>query len=361
MESPPLRYRVLLCALSPCIVILVLLQALKSRTTPTGAATVARWKLKNVQHQYLPVDFKYAVNKAIAATRPTVLIVMETEIWPTLINTCTSSGVPVVIVNGRIGDKTANSPSWMRMVYRQTLGKVDKILAKSELDRDRFQKLGGKKVKVAGNIKFAAVSSGKEPTACDIKRPFWLLASTHDNEEEQICNLVNDYPACKKKLLVIAPRHPDRSNSLQQMLRRTGLVHAVRSKAQPVNEDTQVYLADQLGEMMMWFSHAGVVFMGGSLVPVGGHNVLEPAAAGAPIVCGPHLHNFSEEVDLLFSAGALLKCNTTEEVMQQIDTLLGDEESCERMGRAGRNALTDKCDVADRYLDELLPYIGVSE
>jgi len=213
MESPPLRYRVLLCALSPCIVILVLLQALKSRnkrfalqrlgftypvssgqpvwihcasvgeaiaalplikkllekqsvpqvmvstTTPTGAATVARWKLKNVQHQYLPVDFKYAVNKAIAATRPTVLIVMETEIWPTLINTCTSSGVPVVIVNGRIGDKTANSPSWMRMVYRQTLGKVDKILAKSELDRDRFQKLGGKKVKVAGNIKFAAVSS----------------------------------------------------------------------------------------------------------------------------------------------------------------------------------------------------------
>jgi len=411
MDTPPLRYRVLLCALSPFIVFLVLLQALKSRskrfalqrlgfayrtssvqtvwihcasvgeataalplvekileklpaqqllvstTTPTGAATVARWNLANVRHQYLPVDFKFAVKKVVAAARPSVLIVMETEIWPTLINTSAAAGIPVVVVNGRIGEKTVNSPSWMRMVYLQALGKVDKILAKSETDKDRFQILGGKNIEVIGNIKFAAVSNDNEYTECEITRPFWLLASTHDDEEEQICSLLGNYPACGKKLLVIAPRHPDRSNSLQQMLKRTGHAYAVRSKAQPIDENTQVYLADQLGEMLMWFSHAEIAFMGGSLVPVGGHNVLEPAAAGVPIVCGPHLHNFSEEAELLLSAGSLLKCKTADEVLHQVDALLTDVDRCKSMGRAGRDVLVGKSDVADRYLDELLPFI----
>ena len=168
---------------------------------------------------------------------------------------------------------------------------------------------------------------------------------------------LGSYPACGKKLLVIAPRHPDRSNSLQQMLKRTGYAYAVRSKAQPIDENTQVYLADQLGEMMMWFSHAEIAFMGGSLVPVGGHNVLEPAAAGVPIVCGPHLHNFSEEAELLLSAGALLKCKTADEVLHQVDVLLNDVDKCKSMGRAGRDVLVGKSDVADRYLDELLPFI----
>ena len=415
MESPPFRYRALLCVLSPCLVVLVIFQALKYRnkrfalqrlgyfftkssvkpvwihcasvgeataalplikklliqqpdqrlvvstTTPTGAATVARWNLTNVQHQYLPVDFRSSVRRAVASTRPLVLIVIETEIWPTLINTCSANGVPVVVVNGRIGDKTLNSPYWMHVVYRQALGRVDKILAKSETDKERFLRLGGANVKVAGNIKFAAVSSDNEVIECEIKRSFWLLASTHADEEEQICKLLNEYPACGEKLLVIAPRHPDRSNSLQQMLKQAGLTYAVRSKGQSVSDKTQVYLADQLGEMMMWFSHAEIAFMGGSLVPVGGHNLLEPASAGVPVVCGPYLHNFIEEAELLMSAGALIKCETADEVMLQITELLGDSERRQSIGRAGREALAGTSDVADRYLDELLPYIKRDE
>ncbi len=406
------RYRVLLNVLSPCLVLLVLFQAVKSRsrrfalqrlgfsystisvqpvwihcasvgeataahplikkmlerypglqlvvstTTPTGAATVARWNIANVRHLYLPLDFKYAVKRAVVKTRPLVLVVMETEIWPTLINTCAAGAIPVVVVNGRIGDKTMNSPAWMRGVYRQALGRVNKILAKSETDKERYIELGGVNVKVTGNIKFAAASNNSEKPACEIKRPFWLLASTHDDEEEQICSLLDKYPVYRKKLLVIAPRHPDRSNNLQQMLKRTGLNYAVRSKSQPVNENTQVYLADQLGEMMMWFCHAEVVFMGGSLIPVGGHNLLEPAAAGVPIVCGPHLHNFSEEADLLLCAGAMLRCETADAVLQQINAMLEDHVRLKTMGQAGCEAVTCNSDVADRYLDELLPFIG---
>jgi len=420
MDSPPHRYRALIGVLSPCIVILVLLQALKSRsfrfahqrlgfgytknsaqpvwvhcasvgeataalplikkllqkqpqqllvvstTTPTGAATVSSWDLANVRHQYLPVDFKFSVKRAVAATRPVALIVMETEIWPTLINTCTTHGVPVVVVNGRVGEKTLNSPAWMRRVYFQALGKVEKILAKSEIDKERFLKLGGTNVKVIGNIKFAAVKSNNkdienEKPECEIKRPFWLLASTHEDEEEQICRRLDSYPVCDKKLLVIAPRHPDRSNSLQQMLKRTGLVYAVRSKAQTVDERTQVYLADQLGEMMMWYSHAQIAFMGGSLIPVGGHNLLEPAAAGVPIVCGPHLQNFHEEAELLRSADALLQCDTADEVLSQVSELLGDADQRQRIGRAGREAIAVNSNVADRYFDELEPYIRVDQ
>ena len=422
MELPPFRYRALLCLLSPCIVVLILLQALKYRsrrfayqrlgfgyftynycgkgsgkesgtrpvwihcasvgeataalpliqkllqqqpdrpmvvstTTPTGAATVARWKLANVQHQYLPVDFKSAVRRAVTATAPVVLIVMETEIWPTLLSICAAHRIPVVVANGRVGDRTLNSPAWMQLVYLRALGMVDKILAKSEEDKERFLKLGGTRVKVTGNIKFAAVPAESSQIECDIKRPFWLLASTHDDEEQQICRYLNDYPACAGRLLVIAPRHPDRSHRLQQMLKQSGLLYAVRSKGQSVSENTQVYLADQLGEMMMWFSHAEVAFMGGSLVPVGGHNLLEPAAAGVPVVCGAHLHNFSEEAELLLSAGAMVTCATAAEVMQQISDLLGDSGRRQSMGRAGREALAGKSNVADRYLEELLPYI----
>ena len=145
------------------------------------------------------------------------------------------------------------------------------------------------------------------------------------------------------------------------MLKRTGLVYAVRSKAQTVDERTQVYLADQLGEMMMWYSHAQIAFMGGSLIPVGGHNLLEPAAAGVPIVCGPHLQNFHEEAELLRSADALLQCDTADEVLSQVSELLGDADQRQRIGRAGREAIAVNSNVADRYFDELEPYIRVDQ
>ena len=334
-----------------------------STTTTTGADSVMRWNFENVVHQYLPVDYKCFVHRMINSIRPTILIVMETEIWPNLFDSCAEQGIAVVMVNGRLSDKTLKSPEWLRSVLKQALAKTSGIFAKSELDKKGFLDLGADplNIKVIGNIKFAA-----QPVIgdikCEVDRAFWLLASTHEDEELQLCRLLSDFPECAKRLLVIAPRHPERGTAIYASLTSIGLNISVRSKGDLVTSDTDVYLADRLGEMPVWLSQAEVVFMGGSLVAVGGHNLLEPAMAGVPIVTGPHLHNFNDEAELLLTAGAMVRCeNSAAQVLATVSALLNDPERCATMSRAGKMALSDYGDVADRYVDAVLPFISVNQ
>ena len=425
MEFPPFRYQALLVFLSPILAVRVLWQAWKVRsarflqqrlgfgyskqtaqtlwihcasvgevtaaiplikrlgvelphqplivstTTPTGAETVVRQNWPNVQHQYLPVDFKTSIRKVVAALRPDILILMETEIWPNLINEVSRQQIPVVIVNGRLSNRTLQVPSWIKPVYRQALSNIKMVLAKSEADASGFKQLGAvsARVTVVGNIKFAATATGAGKTRCDIVRPFWLAASTHEDEEEQICRTMIDASADSKAasssiantLLVVAPRHPNRSAKIQQMLNSLNIHYAVRSLGQPVQDNTQVYLADQLGEMKIWFDHAQAVFMGGSLVPVGGHNILEPARAGVPIICGPHMNNVREETDLLLNAGAMLQVENAQELAKQVDSLLGQADKRQSMGAAGRQIMLQHSDVLEQYINYLLPVITVEQ
>ena len=425
MECPPFRYRVLLTLLSPFLALTVFWQAWKVRssrflqqrlgfcyqvqkksslwihcasvgevnaalplirrlgierpeqlivvstTTPTGADTVLRQNLPNVQHQYLPVDFKTSVKKVIVATQPAALILMETEIWPNLINEASRLQIPVVIVNARLSDRTLQAPSWIKPVYRQALSKVKMILAKSEFDACGFKELGAvsDQVTVVGNIKFAATVTDSDKSGCDITLPFWLAASTHEDEEEQICRAMIDAASgpganntsMSNTLLVVAPRHPNRSAGIQQMLSRLNISYAVRSLGQLTEPDTQVYLADQLGEMKMWFDHAQAAFMGGSLVPVGGHNLLEPALAGVPVICGPHLDNVHEEAQLLLDAKAMLRVSNVQELIEQVDNLLGQAKTRQSMGAAGRELVLQYSDVLEQYVNYLLPIITVEQ
>lgn len=333
-----------------------------STTTSTGADNVLSWNLDDVVHQFLPVDFQFCVQRMIRSVRPVILIVMETEIWPNLFNSCVTRDIPVVMVNGRLSDKTLKSPQWLRDVLKQALAGTSGIFAKSEMDKQGFLELGADpaKVQVIGNIKFAA-QPGDYGGACDIDKPFWLLASTHKDEELQLCSILSEFSECAKRLLIIAPRHPERGAEIYASLKSIGLSIAVRSKSDLVSADTDVYLADRLGEMAMWLSKADVVFMGGSLVPVGGHNLLEPAMAGVPIVSGSHLHNFHEEADLLLSAGAMVQCDNASQVLGVVNDLLNEPDRREAMIRAGKNALTDYCDVADRYVEAVLPFIAIDK
>jgi len=359
MESPPFRYRVLLlffgrfakqrlgfaynvqsasplwihCAsVGEVTAALPLIRRLSSdfpkqnivisTTTPTGAETIHRENLPNAEHIYLPVDFKSAVNRAVNAIQPSALILMETELWPHLVNGVRDREIPVVMVNARLSAKTVGSPAWIKPLYSQML---------------------------QANL------------SCDIACPFWLAASTHENEEAQLCTALEKFHHCRNTLLVIAPRHPVRSEKIQEMLKKSGVNFAVRSKDQTINPDTQVYLADQLGELKMWLAHAEVVFMGGSLVPVGGHNLLEPAAASVSMVTGPHLQNVSEEAELLLAAGALYKAADADDVLQRIELLLADSELRKESGQAGYDAVSDKASVLDRYVEVLLPVIGIKQ
>ena len=332
---------------------------LLTTTTPTGAATAISQGWENLQHQYLPVDYRRSVTKLINTTRPGALLIMETEIWPNLILQARQQKIPTLIVNGRVSKRTLNAPDWLKPVYQQVLPELDAILCKSELDAARYIQLGAspENVHTIGNIKFATVDH--VTTACDIKRSFWLAASTHEDEELQICSALKSSQLLKQSLLVIAPRHPQRSPDIQKAISQCGLNFAVRSKSEMPDENTQVYIADTLGEMNSWLSAAQLVFMGGSLVAVGGHNLLQPAAAGVPIISGKHLDNVSDEAGLLMEARAMQKVGSATELITCVENLLGDTVRLKKMGQAGKNIVAQKSGVLEDYMECILPFISL--
>lgn len=330
---------------------------LMTTTTATGAETVLGQGWQNVQHHYLPVDFYRSVKCFFDVNHPRVLLIMETEIWPNLILYARSRKIPVLIINGRISERTLNTPAWLKPVYRQVLPQLEGILCKSDANVQRFTELGAdpKTVKMVGNIKFATPEH--RSVLCDIKRSFWLAASTHEDEERKLCEALRGTPLLEQSLLVIAPRHPQRSIVIQKVVAECGLRFAVRSKSQLPDDDTQVYIADTLGEMNSWLSAAQLVFMGGSLIPLGGHNLLQPASAGVPIICGQYLDNVSEEAGLLMEADAMLQVYSAKELIECVESLLADVSRLHRMGRAGKEVVTHKAGVIDDYMNYILPYV----
>ena len=336
---------------------------LVSTATPTGADTVLQQGWSDVQHAFLPLDHTGAVNRAFRAIEPRALLLMETEIWPNLINTACNQRVPVVIFNGRLSKRTLQAPKWLLPIYKQALSRVTAVLAKSSGDAEGFAQLGApeQRINTLGNLKFAAIATAPDKIDNPIIRPFWLAASTHEDEEFQLCQALRNTANNHKPLLVIAPRHPKRSVKIQEQLTALNISFAVRSKEQPIEESTEVYLADTLGEMSLWLQHAQVVFMGGSLVPVGGHNLLEPAAAAAPIVSGPHLHNFLEEAALLRPSGALHQVESADDVVTYVESLMDDSHRRDQLGEAGRQAVQSNANMLERYTAALLPLVAVQQ
>ncbi|MGB0866304.1 MAG: 3-deoxy-D-manno-octulosonic acid transferase [Granulosicoccaceae bacterium] len=336
---------------------------LVSTATPTGADAVLQQGWNDIPHVFLPLDFSWTVVRAFNAIEPRALLLMETEIWPNLIHQAHRQGVPVVIFNGRLSPRTMNAPQWLRPVYQQTLAKVSTVLAKSSEDAKRFVSLGAAadRVQTLGNLKFAAAAQAQATQANPIDQPFWLAASTHENEEQQLCQALLREPKGATALLLIAPRHPKRSAKIQQQLQALGIEFAVRSKSETIEVDTQVYLADTLGEMQGWLQHAQLVFMGGSLVDVGGHNLLEPAAAGKPIISGPYLHNFTEEAALLSEVGALEIRDNANDVINSVTELLSNAPARQTRGLAGQRAALQQATVLSDYLKALGPYISAQQ
>lgn len=332
---------------------------LLTTTTPTGAVTATGQGWKNFQHQYLPVDYCRSVKKLFAASRPRALLIMETEIWPNLILQAKKEKIPVLVINGRVSKRTLNAPGWLKPVYQQVLPELDAILCKSDIDAAGFNQLGAdpKTVCSIGNIKFATVDH--IATVCDINRPFWLAVSTHADEERQLCMALKNSHLLQQLLLVIAPRHPNRLPDIQKDIAQSGLNFAVRSKSEMPDDNTQVYIADTLGEMNSWLSGAPLVFMGGSLVPVGGHNLLQPAAAGVAIVSGVHLDNVSDEADLLIAAGAMQTASTATELIACVEGILADAGKMKQMGQAGKEIVGQKSGVLEDYMKIILPLIAL--
>ncbi|HEY8554907.1 MAG TPA: 3-deoxy-D-manno-octulosonic acid transferase [Burkholderiales bacterium] len=330
--------------------------------TPTGAA-IARERLGGcAAHRFLPLDWPGAVRRFVRRVRPACLLVMETELWPNLYRACARAEVPIVLVNGRLTRRSLRENRWWRSVQAQTLGRVRAVLARTAADAETFMSLGMEagRVRVLGNLKFAV--AGDPPTPLALGRPYALAASTREGEERLI---VEQWRKVSHggRLLVLAPRHPGRLADILTDLAPLGVRVAVRSRGQAITAETDVYVADTLGELGAFMAGADLVIMGGSFVPVGGHNILEPARLGKAVVFGPHMQNFAEEAELLCGNEAAVQLGSAAELADCLNEFLARPEKAAALGRNAARLIATRAGVLDDYLaalGELCPELALS-
>jgi len=322
---------------------------LVTTVTPTGAARVASLFGDEVHHTYIPFEAPHVVNRFFSATRPDIALVLETEIWPNLYRGCGVRDIPLVLVSARISPRSVRSYRRLLPLFRETLSHGIIIAAQSDADAERFLSLGAapERTRVTGNIKFDVELApdlpvrGRELRA-DLfgDRPVWIAASTHEGEEEIVLDaqqrLLQEIPGL---LLVLVPRHPQRFAAVRDMVAKKRMSVVSRTDGKPCSADKQVFLGDTMGELTLFYAASDVAFVGGSLVPIGGHNLLEPAALGLPLVSGRHVFNAQEIAAMFADKGACSLVHDADGLATEVGRLLSDPELACRLGDAGRGIL----------------------
>jgi len=312
-------------------------------TTPTGSERVCALFGDQVTHVYCPWDLPGALGRFHHAFDPRLVLVMETELWPNLVASAYKRHVPVMLVNGRLSLSSYRGYARLPALTRPMMGALTRVLAQTDEEAYRFRRLGvsANAVDVTGNIKFdLSLSETVRAQASELRehfaaRPVWMAASTHEGEDEPVLEAHRRVRASHPEaLLVLVPRHPERFEGVAELVGQQGFDCVRRSAGARVG-DAGVYLADTMGELLMLLGTADAAFVGGSLVPVGGHNLLEPAAWSVPVLSGPRLHNFQHVARLLDHAGALTQVHKADELGRSIAALLSDETERKRQGAAG--------------------------
>lgn len=318
---------------------------LVTTTTLTGSRQVRAALGDRVWHVYAPYDLPGAARRFLRRARPRLAVIMETELWPNLLRRCARAGVPALIANARLSARSARGYGRVGPLTRAMLRDVSLIAAQTAADAERFLALGAPRVQVAGNLKYDLTLPDTLPeqgqtlrrTLLGARRPVWVAASTHAGEEELMLEAFAALrPRWPTLLLLLVPRHPERFDGVANLCRERGLRVARRSEGQICAADTAVFLGDSMGELLLFYAAADVAFVGGSLVGTGGHNVLEPALLGLPVLFGPHMFNFTEAGQRLLDAEAAWQIAGAETLAAAVDRLLADSGSAREAGRRGR-------------------------
>jgi len=327
---------------------------LLTTNTPTGQQTAQKKWGNKINFSYLPLDYSLLMRCFLKTTQPRCALIMETEIWPNLYQLCQQQQNPITIINGRLSPRTLNSHAVFQRAYQKALKNVT-VLAKSKQEGRHFQILGAPiaQIQIIGNLKFAPQ---KTPVTEEkpIQRPYLLAISTHHDEELRLTKLWQQIqPEYPNHLLVIAPRHPERRSQILQKLAPLQIKIATRSQKETIQKQTNLYLADTLGELNLFMPHAELIFIGGSLIPHGGQNLLEPARLGKAMLCGSHMFNFQQEVELFLAAEALLQVENEEELGEKIRELLDNPQKRQQLGNNAQNLMQQQGDVISRYLEAI--------
>ena len=322
--------------------------------TATGYRAIERQFGAAVARGVIPPDCAPLARRFVARVKPRLGLVMETELWPELLYATAAARVPLLMVNARLSSRSTARGKRVSAWLATTLGYFDRILARSERDRDALIRLGARAddLVVAGNLK-SLPDPAREPRRL-VERDYLLLASSHETEESRW--LRRRPPALAGHLVVIAPRHPERGAAIESELAALGLRVARRSRGDAVDADTGVYLADTLGELESLMAFARVVVMGGSFDQTGGHNLIEPARLGCATITGPSDHNIRDDIRLL--GDGVIQVGDFGQCWQLIEELLADRERLAELGRRAQARLAAQPDLLARYLELLEPWLA---
>jgi 3-deoxy-D-manno-octulosonic-acid transferase len=340
------------------------LRILVTSGTVTSAAIVAKRFPPDVIHQYVPYDSPRYVARFLDHWRPSLALFIESDLWPNLILSSAARRLPMVLINGRMSHRSF--PRWRRVsgTISALLGRFDICLAQSQVDAERFSALGSRNVLTTGNLKLDVPAPPADPAkleklmAVTRGRPIVLAASTHPGEEELLADAHRTLAGYFPQLLtVIVPRHPDRGDLVARTIGATGLNVALRSREELPTAVTDIYVADTMGELGLFYRLAPIVFMGGSLVEHGGQNPIEAVKLGASIVHGPHVFNFTDVYEALDAAGGARRADSPDALMKQLGRLLDDPKAREASLVAAERVVEQLGGALERTLSALEPYL----
>jgi len=346
-------------------------QVLVTTMTPTGAEQVRGLLGDAVVHKYAPYDMTFAVQRYWQQVRPAVLVLMETELWPNLIHQAATESVPICLINARLSERSARGYRRLATLSRPMLAQLTHISCQYPAHAERFRDLGvdPQRLSIAGNLKFdRAIPEDLTARRDDLMaqcrlegQAVWLAASTHSGEEAQILQCYKQLRSRFPQLqLILAPRHPHRAEELVQLSQAAGFQpRRLSSLTQsPLDAPAGIVIVDQMGVLLPLYDLADVAFVGGSLIPFGGQNPIEPALMRTPVVSGVHCFNFTEIVEKLVSAGAMFQVNSAAGLAETTAELLGDAELRSRAGAAGYTEAMANKGASERVAEGLIQLIG---
>lgn len=334
-------------------------QILLTHTTPTGREASEQLYGDDVVRVYLPYDYPFAVRRFLQHFRPCVGVLLETEVWFNLIHACHTRALPLLLLNARLSKKSARGYARFPRLVRSGLHELYLIAAQTEDDAMRLADYGNRAVPVMGNLKFDIIPPqpmlelGREMrTRFGSERRIFLAASTREGEEQLLLDALR-FAEIERLLVVIVPRHPQRFDEVAAIIGRHSLRMQRRSANELIADDTQVVLGDSMGEMFAYYAACDIAFIGGSLLPYGGQNLIEACAVGKPVLIGPHTYNFAQATEMAVACDAAVQTSHADGLVHQLNLLLHDPEQLARMGEAGKRFVTDNQGATERAVRQI--------
>lgn len=333
--------------------------------TTTSAEVMAKRLPERAFHQYLPIDNPVFAARFIRHWQPTIALWFESEFWPGMLSTIKSRNIPLILINGRISNKSFKRWQQFDFVIKEILDCFTACLGQSEEDAYRLRALGAKDAMCLGNLKYAGLpipvdEEKKKEIQDEIgERPVWLVSSTHSDEEAKIGRYLKELSAKHEGLLtIIAPRHPTRGVEIRDILQdKYQLKTALRSANEKIQPETEVYIADTIGEMGIWYELCPIVFIGGSLIPHGGQNFMEPSRCRDAVIVGPHMHNFTDAMNRAKRADGIIQVDETVDLIDMVDQLLSNKELLEAKRSLAYNWATSEAKVLDGIAEKIQGYM----